>query len=67
MNKKKFSFDDNFKKLEKIVEKLEKNNSLEENLSLYEEGMNLCRICKKNLVEAKLKIENINLEKEKEK
>ena len=61
MNNKNFNFDSNFKELEKIVKKLENGNeNLEENLKLYEKGMNLCESCKKHLQKAKLKIENLN-------
>lgn len=64
MNSENLGFDANLKELEKIVKKLEKSNeNLEENLKLYEKGINLCNVCEQNLKEAKLKIESLNNEK----
>lgn len=58
-----FNFDLDFKKIEEIVKKLEDGNlNLEENLKLYEKGMNLCKKCKENLKKAQLQVEYINNE-----
>lgn len=51
-------FEDALKRLEKIVEKLETGDaSLDESLSLYEEGISLFRGCQSKLDEAKKKVE----------
>ena len=52
------SFEDSLKKLETIVEKLEKGDlSLEESLKLFEEGVGLSAACKKELDEAEGKVQ----------
>ena len=52
------SFEDSLKKLEVIVEKLEKGDlSLEESLKLFEEGVGLSATCKKELDEAEGKVQ----------
>ncbi len=51
-------FEEALKKLEKIVEDLEKGDlSLEEALKKYQEGIELSRICHQRLESAKKKIE----------
>tara|TARA_Y100001970_G_scaffold278890_1_gene385275 strand:- start:142 stop:360 length:219 start_codon:yes stop_codon:yes gene_type:complete len=61
MTKSKISLQDTFLRLEKILEKLESSNfDIDEMLELYEEGVLLSRQCKKELEEAKQKIEIIN-------
>ena len=59
MNKKTdSSFEKNFKKLEEIVEKLEDEEiSIDQALSLYEEGIKLSKLCIKKLEEARQKVE----------
>ena len=50
-----------YNKLEDILEKLEsKNTSLDESLSLYEEGISLYKHCNKLLEDAQLKISKFN-------
>ena len=50
-----------YKKLENILEKLEsKGASLDESLSLYEEGISLYKYCNKLLEDAQLKISKFN-------
>jgi len=52
------SFEESLKKLETIVEQLEKGDmSLEESLKLFEEGVGLSAACKKELEEAEGKVE----------
>jgi len=52
------SFEDSLKKLETIVDKLEKGDlSLEDSLKLFEEGVGLSAVCKKELEEAEGKVE----------
>jgi exodeoxyribonuclease VII small subunit len=52
------SFEDSLKKLESIVDRLEKGDlSLEESLKLFEEGVGLSTACKKELEEAEGKVE----------
>ena len=51
------TYEQAYNKLESILEKLEsKNTSLDESLSLYEEGINLYKYCNKLLESAELKI-----------
>jgi exodeoxyribonuclease VII small subunit len=52
------SFEESLKKLESIVDKLEKGDlSLEESLKLFEEGVGLSATCKKELEEAEGKVQ----------
>lgn len=51
-------FEETFKKLETIVNKLENGDlSLEESLKLFEEGTRLSRICSQRLNEVQKKVE----------
>lgn len=62
MNKKndELNFEDSLMRLEQIAELLEnENTSLEESISLFEEGIALKEICDQKLKKAKLKIEKI--------
>lgn len=57
----KLTYEEAFEKLEKILIKLEsKNTSLNESLSLYEEGIKLFKHCNKLLEDAELKISKFN-------
>jgi exodeoxyribonuclease VII small subunit len=59
------SFEYSYKRLEEILEKLENQqdeNSLEDVLNYYQEGLKLLKICRQKLSEAELKIEKINAE-----
>lgn len=59
------SFEYSYKRLEEILERLENNdeeNSLEDILNYYQEGLKLLKICRQKLSEAELKIEKINTE-----
>ena len=61
MTKSKVNLQDTFLRLERILEKLESSNfDIDEMLAFYEEGVLLSRQCKKELEEAKQKIEIIN-------
>jgi exodeoxyribonuclease VII small subunit len=52
------SFEEALKKLEEIVQRLERGElSLEESLTCYEEGIRLSRLCHGKLEEAERKIE----------
>jgi exodeoxyribonuclease VII small subunit len=52
------SFEDSLKKLETIVDQLEKGDlSLEDSIKLFEEGVGLSAACKKELEEAEGKVE----------
>jgi exodeoxyribonuclease VII small subunit len=52
------SFEDSLKKLESIVDRLEKGDlSLEESIKLFEEGVGLSAVCKKELEQAEGKVE----------
>lgn len=54
------SFEESLKKLETIVDKLEKGDlSLEESLKLFEQGVGLSAACKKELEEAEGKVETL--------
>ena len=60
MNKDKNNFETNLKKLEEIVEKLENGDvDLEESVKLYEEGMNLKKICDEKLKNIESQIKKI--------
>lgn len=55
------SFEENFSRLEKILEKLESDDvTLEETIKLYEEGLALTKFCYDKLNNAELKIKEIN-------
>jgi len=52
------TFEDSLKKLEVIVEQLEKGDlALEDSLKLFEEGVGLSAACKKELDEAEGKVQ----------
>jgi len=52
------TFEDSFKKLEKIIAKMEGGDlPLEETLKLYEEGMRLYTHCSQKLTEVQKKVE----------
>lgn len=52
------SFEDSLKRLEAIVEELERGDlSLEHSLQRYEEGMQLSKLCQKRLDDAQRRIE----------
>lgn len=54
------SFEQALKRLEEIVQKLEGGDlSLDESLSLFEEGINLSRFCTKKLAQAEKKVEKL--------
>jgi exodeoxyribonuclease VII small subunit len=54
-------FEDSFKRLEKILEKLESDDcTLDETIALYEEGLKLTKICYDKLNTAELRIKEIN-------
>lgn len=58
------TFEDAMKRLEEIVETLgEGNLSLEDSLKMFQEGMELCKICNKKLDVAEYKVEKL-MEKE---
>jgi len=51
-------FEDTFKKLEIIVNKLESGDlSLEDSMKLFEEGMRLSHLCSERLAEVQKKVE----------
>ena len=55
------TFEDSFKRLEKILEMLESDDcTLDETISLYEEGLKLTKICYDKLNTAELRIKEIN-------
>jgi exodeoxyribonuclease VII small subunit len=54
------TFEESLKKLESIVDQLEKGDlPLEESLKLFEEGVSLSAICKKELDEAEGKVQTL--------
>ena len=62
--KEELTFEDAMKRLDSIVETLGGGNlSLEDSLKMFEEGMELCKICNKKLDEAEYKVEKL-MEKE---
>lgn len=55
------SFEENFSRLEKILEKLESEDvTLDETIKLYEEGLALTKYCYDKLNDAELRIKEIN-------
>ncbi|MBI4765375.1 MAG: exodeoxyribonuclease VII small subunit [Deltaproteobacteria bacterium] len=51
-------FEDTFKKLETIVNKLESGDlSLEDSVKLFEEGMRLSRLCSERLAEVQKRVD----------
>jgi exodeoxyribonuclease VII small subunit len=57
---KKDNFENALKRLEEIVQKLEGGElSLDESLKLFEEGIELSRLCTKRLSEAETKVEKL--------
>ncbi len=57
---KKVNFENALKRLEQIVQKLESGDlSLDESLKLFEEGVELSRLCTKKLSEAEAKVEKL--------
>jgi exodeoxyribonuclease VII small subunit len=64
---KKNSFENTLKRLEEIVQRLESGDlSLDESLKLFEEGIELSRLCTKKLSEAETKVERLIKSGEKE-
>ena len=54
------AFEDSLKKLETIVERLEKGDlPLDESLKLFEQGVGLSEACKKELDEAEGKVQTL--------
>lgn len=59
--KKDKTFEESFTRLEKILEMLEAEDcSLEDTISLYEEGLTLTKVCYDKLNNAELRIKEIN-------
>jgi exodeoxyribonuclease VII small subunit len=57
---KKINFENALKRLEQIVQRLESGDlSLDESLRLFEEGVELSRLCTKKLSEAEAKVEKL--------
>ena len=57
------NFENNLKKLEMIVDKLESGDiGLEESVKLYEEGMKIKKICDKKLKDIEMQIKKIKIE-----
>ena len=57
---KKINFENALKRLEQIVQRLESGDlSLDESLKLFEEGVELSRLCTKKLSEAETKVEKL--------
>ena len=63
MPKREPSFEDAYRQLETIVQKLEAGSlPLEESIALYEEGMRLAQLCNKQLDTAELRVTQITAE-----
>lgn len=61
------SFENSLKRLEEIAELLESEEiGLDESIKLYEEGINLSKICYNRLKDAELKITGLKSQLEKE-
>ena len=60
-DKKDISFEDSFRRLEKILETLETDDcTLEDTIKMYEEGLALCKVCYDKLNNAELRIKEIS-------
>lgn len=60
MNKKTLSFEEALKRLEEIVDSLEKGDvSLQDAICLFEEGIKTATICKEKLQDAEKKIKKL--------
>lgn len=58
--KEELSFEEAFRKLEAIVENLERGEStLDESMEAFEEGMKLVKLCSKKLNEAETRLEQL--------
>jgi exodeoxyribonuclease VII small subunit len=58
--KKEYSFENSLQRLQEISDILEKGEiGLEDSIKLYEEGINLAKICYSSLKEAELKVTEI--------
>lgn len=61
MGEKKLKFEEAIARLEKIVQQLEAETvSLEESLKLFEEGMNLTKLCREELTAAEATIKKLS-------
>ena len=57
------NFEENLKKLEVIVDKLESGDvGLEKSVQLYEEGMKIKKLCDKKLKDIEMQIKKIKIE-----
>lgn len=60
-------FEDALDRLEKIVDSIDDDNkSLEEAIELYEEGISLAQSCSKKLEDAKLRVEEVNKDQDRQ-
>lgn len=60
-NKEHLSFEDALNRLEEIVSELEDESiSLEDSIKLYEEGIELSKICAETLEQVELRIEKVH-------
>ena len=58
--KEKLKFEDALQKLETIVDTLEKGElSLQDTIKKFDEGIHLCKLCRKILENAEMKIETL--------
>ena len=63
--KERLSFEDALKQLESIVDQLESQEiTLEDSVKLYEQGMELSKLCNQVLHQAELKIQQVNDEQD---
>ncbi len=59
------NYEESYKALCQIVNELEKGDkSLDESIELYKNGMDLAKICKEKLLQAKLTVETLGQESE---
>ncbi|MHB1355144.1 MAG: exodeoxyribonuclease VII small subunit [Anaerolineae bacterium] len=60
------SFEENYKRLEQVIARLDSGNlPLDESVALYEEGMRLARSCEQQLDNAEIKVTQLLTDAEK--
>lgn len=60
------SYEDNYKRLEQVIARLDSGNlPLDESVALYEEGMRLAQLCEQQLDNAEIRVTQLIMDAEK--